>query len=322
MDKGQIFRALHAGSRRLRHPQSVGHRHRQAARKSLGFKALATTSAGFAFSRGLPDGGVGFEAMIHHCREMAAAVDLPVSADLEKGKGDSPQSAGETMFAAEAAGLAGCSIEDHTGDPREPIYDFAQAVERVAAAADAARAVKRGLRADGAGGELPVGPARPRRHDPPPAGVRAGRRRRALRARADHAGRGASDLRRRLQAGQRAGNAGLHRRRAGRGRRQPHLAGLQARHLRLRHAGEGGGGDARPGHLRLRPRRERRSPTCRRCSPRPGRRIRDRRSPSSTCIRAASRCASSPAAIRRCRATRSSTSAPMPATISIICAGC
>ena len=55
--------------------------------------------------------------MIHHCREMAAATDLPVSADLEKGKGDSPESAGETIFAAAAAGLAGCSIEDHSGDP-------------------------------------------------------------------------------------------------------------------------------------------------------------------------------------------------------------
>ncbi len=141
MDKGQIFRALHAapGAFVIPNPWDIG-----TARllESLGFKALATTSAGFAFSRGLPDGGVGFEAMIHHCREMAAAVALPVSADLEKGKGDSPQSAGETVFAAEAAGLAGCSLEDHTGDPREPIYAFAQAVERVAAAADAARAVK------------------------------------------------------------------------------------------------------------------------------------------------------------------------------------
>ena len=75
--------------------------------------------------------------MIHHCRELAAATDLPVSADLEKGKGDSPESAGETIFAAEAAGLAGCSIEDHSGDPtiRSTIE---LAVER-AAAADTSR---------------------------------------------------------------------------------------------------------------------------------------------------------------------------------------
>jgi 2-methylisocitrate lyase-like PEP mutase family enzyme len=141
MDKGKAFRALHAapGAFIIPNPWDVG-----TARllSSLGFKALATTSAGFAFSRGLPDGGVGFEAMIHHCREMAAATDLPVSADLEKGKGDSPGSAEETIFAAAAAGLAGCSIEDHTGDPDSPIYEFSLAVERVAAAADAARSLK------------------------------------------------------------------------------------------------------------------------------------------------------------------------------------
>lgn len=107
---------------------------------SLGFEAFATTSAGFAFTRGLPDGGVPFDTMIAHAKEMAAATVLPVSADLEKGKGDSPESAAETVFAAEAAGLAGCSIEDHTGDPARPIYAFDHAVERVAAAAEAARA--------------------------------------------------------------------------------------------------------------------------------------------------------------------------------------
>ena len=110
---------------------------------SLPFKALATTSAGFAFSRGLPDGGVDFEAMIAHCREIVGATDIPVSADLENGKGDSADSAAETIFAAEAAGLAGCSIEDATGDEARPIYDFGQAVERVAAAAEAARALPR-----------------------------------------------------------------------------------------------------------------------------------------------------------------------------------
>ncbi|TIP34401.1 MAG: isocitrate lyase/phosphoenolpyruvate mutase family protein, partial [Mesorhizobium sp.] len=91
----------------------------------------------------LPDGAVTFEAMIHHCRDVAAATDLPVSADLERGKGDSPEQAAETIFAAEAAGLAGCSIEDHTGDPANPIYDFSHATERVAAAVEAARALKR-----------------------------------------------------------------------------------------------------------------------------------------------------------------------------------
>jgi 2-methylisocitrate lyase-like PEP mutase family enzyme len=139
MDKGKIFRDLHSSTFVIPNPWDIG---TAKLLESAGFKALATTSAGYAFSRGLPDGGVGFEAMIHHCREMAGAVDVPVSADLERGKGDSPESAGETIFAADAAGLSGCSIEDHTGDPAQPIYEFSQAVERVAAAAEAARALK------------------------------------------------------------------------------------------------------------------------------------------------------------------------------------
>jgi 2-methylisocitrate lyase-like PEP mutase family enzyme len=139
MDKGKIFRDLHASTFVMPNPWDIGTTKLLA---SFGFKALATTSAGFAFSRGLPDGAVTFDAMIHHCREVTAATDLPVSADLERGKGDSPEQAAETIFAAEAAGLAGCSIEDHTGDPANPIYDFSLATERVAAAVEAARALK------------------------------------------------------------------------------------------------------------------------------------------------------------------------------------
>ncbi|RUX33914.1 oxaloacetate decarboxylase [Mesorhizobium sp. M2A.F.Ca.ET.042.01.1.1] len=139
MDKGKIFRDLHATTFVMPNPWDIGTTKLLA---SFGFKALATTSAGFAFSRGLPDGAVTFEAMIHHCRDVTAATDLPVSADLERGKGDSPEQAAETIFAAEAAGLAGCSIEDHTGDPANPIYDFSLATERVAAAVEAARALK------------------------------------------------------------------------------------------------------------------------------------------------------------------------------------
>jgi 2-methylisocitrate lyase-like PEP mutase family enzyme len=142
MDKGKIFRDLHYGDAPfiIANPWDIG---TAKLLVSCGFKALATTSAGYAFSRGLPDGSVSFDTMIQHCREIVAATDLPVSADLERGKGDSPDSAAETIFAAEAAGLVGCSIEDHTGDPRNPIYDFKLAVERVAAAVDAARALKR-----------------------------------------------------------------------------------------------------------------------------------------------------------------------------------
>lgn len=141
MDKGKVFRDLHFGDAPLilPNPWDIGTAKLLA---SCGFQALATTSAGYAFSRGLPDGGVSFDVMIQHCREIVAATDLPVSADLERGKGNSPESAAETIFAAGAAGLAGCSIEDHTGDPQTPIYDFKQAVERVHAAADAARALK------------------------------------------------------------------------------------------------------------------------------------------------------------------------------------
>ncbi len=142
MDKGKTFRELHYGDSPfvLANPWDIG---TAKLLTSCGFKALATTSAGYAFSRGLPDGGVSFDIMIQHCREIVGATDLPVSADLERGKGSSPESAAETIFAAEAAGLAGCSIEDHTGDPENPLYDFRLAVERVKAAADAARALKR-----------------------------------------------------------------------------------------------------------------------------------------------------------------------------------
>lgn len=140
MDKGKIFRDLHASAFIIPNPWDIGTAKLLA---SFGFKALATTSAGFAFSRGLADGGVGFEAMIAHCKELAGATHLPVSADLEKGKGDSPASAAETIFAAEAAGLAGCSIEDFSGDAEKPIYEFSHAVDRIAAAVEAARALKR-----------------------------------------------------------------------------------------------------------------------------------------------------------------------------------
>jgi 2-methylisocitrate lyase-like PEP mutase family enzyme len=141
MNKGRAFRGLHeaAGIFVMPNPWDPG---TAKLLQSLGFPALATTSAGFAFSRGRPDGAVSFDEMIAHCRDLVASVDVPVSADLEKGKGDSPDSAAETIFAADAAGLAGCSIEDHTGDAAKPIYDFSLAVERVSAAVEAAKALK------------------------------------------------------------------------------------------------------------------------------------------------------------------------------------
>ncbi|MBE7182894.1 MAG: isocitrate lyase/phosphoenolpyruvate mutase family protein [Methylobacterium mesophilicum] len=137
--KSARFRALHDGRQPfiMPNPFDIG---TAKLLVSLGYEALATTSAGFAFTRGLPDGGVPFDQRIAHAKEMAASVEVPVSADLEKGKGDSAESAGETVFAAEAAGLAGCSVEDHTGEPAAPIYEFTHAIERVQAAVEAARA--------------------------------------------------------------------------------------------------------------------------------------------------------------------------------------
>src|SRR6185295_18761863 len=108
---------------------------------SLGFEALATTSAGYAFSIGQRDNTVGREQMLEHARAIVSATDLPVSADLENGFGDDPQTVAETIQLAGNAGLAGCSIEDMGNRPDPYIYDFELAVERVRAAAEAARAL-------------------------------------------------------------------------------------------------------------------------------------------------------------------------------------
>ena len=109
----------------------------------MGFEALATTSAGFAFSLARKDGGVSSAEMLDHCRAIVAATPLPVSADLEKGFGDTPESAADTIRQAAATGLAGASLEDFSGDPSRPIFDFGLAVERIAAAAEAAKALGR-----------------------------------------------------------------------------------------------------------------------------------------------------------------------------------
>jgi 2-methylisocitrate lyase-like PEP mutase family enzyme len=107
----------------------------------LGFEALATTSAGFAHTLGRVDGQVTRDEAIGHCRALCAAVELPVSADLENCFADEPREAAATVLAGAEAGLAGCSIEDYSGDPSKPIYDFGLAVERVHAAAEAARSL-------------------------------------------------------------------------------------------------------------------------------------------------------------------------------------
>ncbi len=109
----------------------------------LGFPALATTSAGFAYTLGRRDGAVSRSEALAHAATIVDATDLPVSADLENGFGDSPEVVAETIRLAAQAGLAGCSIEDATGRPDEPVYPLATAVERVAAAVEAARSLER-----------------------------------------------------------------------------------------------------------------------------------------------------------------------------------
>jgi 2-methylisocitrate lyase-like PEP mutase family enzyme len=111
---------------------------------SLGFEALTTTSAGLAFALGRRDGdgSVSRDEALANARAIVEATHLPVAADLEHGYGSSPEAAAETIrLAGELAGLVGGSIEDTTGDPERPIYDFQHAVERMAAAVEAARAL-------------------------------------------------------------------------------------------------------------------------------------------------------------------------------------
>lgn len=110
---------------------------------SLGFEALATTSAGLAFSLGKPDGqgAVTREETLQNARVIINATPLPVSADLENGYGDDPSACSETILLAAGAGLAGGSIEDATGNPEDPIYPFELSVERVKAAVKAARSL-------------------------------------------------------------------------------------------------------------------------------------------------------------------------------------
>ncbi len=142
-EKGERFRALHArpGAFVIPNPYDAG-----TARilTTLGFEALTTTSAGLAFALGRRDGAglVSRDETLANAGAIVDATDLPVAADLENGFGDSPETAAETIrLAGERAGLVGGSIEDATGKRDRPIYDFEHAVERIAAAAEAAHAL-------------------------------------------------------------------------------------------------------------------------------------------------------------------------------------
>lgn len=139
-EKGSAFRALHErdGAFIIPNPWDIGTA-RLLAR--LGFEALATTSAGYAFSMGQLDSTMGRDKLIANAGAIASATDLPVSADLENGFGDDPASVAETIRVAAVAGLAGGSIEDATNRQDDPIYEYQLAVERVRAAAEAARSL-------------------------------------------------------------------------------------------------------------------------------------------------------------------------------------
>jgi len=134
-EKAEAFRALHAGEAFvLPNPWDAGSARVLAA---LGFKALATTSSGFAFTLGRPDGSVTLNEVVEHVATLDGATDLPLSVDLENGYGPDPESAALAITRVAEVGAVGGSIEDF--DPEGHIYGFQQAVERVAAAAEAAR---------------------------------------------------------------------------------------------------------------------------------------------------------------------------------------
>ena len=141
-EKAKRFQAIHErpGAFVIPNPWDAGTARILA---GLGFEALTTTSAGLAFTLGRRDGdgSVTREDALANAKAIVDATDLPVAADLEHGYGDSPEAAAETIRMAAEVGLVGASIEDATGDRERPIDDFPRAVERVAAAAEAARAL-------------------------------------------------------------------------------------------------------------------------------------------------------------------------------------
>ena len=139
-EKAARFRALHEGPGAFLIPNPWdGASARILA--TLGFQALATSSGAQAGTLGRRDGKVTRDEALAHARVIVEATDLPVSADLEKGFGDAPEAAAETIRLAAGVGLVGGSIEDATGDKDRPLYDIGHATERVAAAVRAARAL-------------------------------------------------------------------------------------------------------------------------------------------------------------------------------------
>lgn len=138
-EKGDIFRALHHRNRAfiIPNPWDIGTARLLA---HLGFEALATTSAGYAFSLGQRDNTISRDQMMKHVAEIASATDLPVSADLENGFGDDPGTVAETIHLGAEAGLVGCSVEDMARTDHS-IYDIELAIVRIRAAAEVAHAL-------------------------------------------------------------------------------------------------------------------------------------------------------------------------------------
>ena len=135
MTQQDAFRQLHAsGCFVMPNPWDVGS---AVALEQMGFKALATTSAGFAWTLARPDNGVRRDETLEHLRQLAAAVHVPLNADFENGFADEPHGVGVNVKLAVATGIAGLSIEDSTGDPGQPLYEFGLAVERIGAARQA-----------------------------------------------------------------------------------------------------------------------------------------------------------------------------------------
>jgi 2-methylisocitrate lyase-like PEP mutase family enzyme len=142
-DKRRAFRALHqSGCFVIPNPWNVGSaRYMQ----GLGFKALATTSSGYAHSIGYSDGDVTRDMVLAHCRELAAVADIPVNADFENGYAHEPDGVAENVRLCIETGVAGLSIEDYTGDDANPLYDFDLALARVKAARKAIDAAGGGV---------------------------------------------------------------------------------------------------------------------------------------------------------------------------------
>jgi 2-methylisocitrate lyase-like PEP mutase family enzyme len=131
-ERCRVFRQLHlSGCFVMPNPWDLGSARLLA---QLGFPALATTSAGFAWSQGRPDNGVSLEEVLAHLRSIASSVELPINADFEAGFATDPVAVHANVTSATATGIAGLSIEDSTGDRSNPLFEFMLAVERIRAA--------------------------------------------------------------------------------------------------------------------------------------------------------------------------------------------